>query len=153
MLRLEIGGMVVGLFEHTMVDEQTLQLDTGDLLLAYSDGVTEARNPDGEEFGEERLLASVQANSDLAPSELLQSVFSAVHEFSAGATQADDLTLLVLRFAGCYVAGRMGCAEMIRRLAWSLSDMTSRNLAPFTASDYNQLMIQVSTPGVSTRWE
>ena len=152
MLRLEIGGMVVGLFEHTMVDEQTLQLDTGDLLLAYSDGVTEARNPDGEEFGEERLLASVQANSDLAPSELLQSVFSAVHEFSAGATQADDLTL-VLRFAGCYVAGRMGCAEMIRRLAWSLSDMTSRNLAPFTASDYNQLMIQVSTPGVSTRWE
>jgi len=51
------------------------------------------------------------------------------------------------------VAGRMGCAEMIRRLAWSLSDMTSRNLAPFTASDYNQLMIQVSTPGVSTRWE
>ena len=153
MLRLEIGGMVVGLFEHTMVDEQTLQLDTGDLLLAYSDGVTEARNPDGEEFGEERLLASVQANSDLAPSELLQSVFSAVHEFSAGATQADDLTLLVLRFAGCYVAGRMGCAEMIRRLAWSLSDMTSRNLAPLMESDYNQFMIQVSTPGVSTRWE
>ena len=47
-MRLETGGMVVGLFEHTIFDEQTLQLETGDLLVAYSDGVTEARNPDGE---------------------------------------------------------------------------------------------------------
>ena len=95
----------------------------------------------------------LRANCDLAPSELLQCVFNAVNQFSAGATQADDLTLLVLRFSGCYVAGRMGCAEMIRRLAWSLSDMTSRNLWPVHGGDSNQLMIQVSTPGVSTRWE
>ena len=50
--RLETGGMVVGLFEHTNFDEQTLQLETGDLLVAYSDGVTEARNFEGHEFGE-----------------------------------------------------------------------------------------------------
>jgi hypothetical protein len=98
-LHLETGGTVVGLFEHTF-DQQTLQLETGDLLVAYSDGVTEARNPVGEEFGEERLLACVQANSDLAPSEPLQSVFNEVNEFSAGTAQGDDLTLLVLRFAG-----------------------------------------------------
>jgi len=99
-LRLETGGMVVGLFEHAF-DEQTLQLEPDDLLVAYSDGVTEARNPDGEEFGEERLLACVRDNCNLAPSELLQCVFNAVNQFSAGATQADDLTLLVLRFSGC----------------------------------------------------
>jgi serine phosphatase RsbU (regulator of sigma subunit)/ketosteroid isomerase-like protein len=99
-LRLETGGMVIGLFEHTIFNEQTLQLATGDLLVAYSDGVTEARNPDGEEFGEEGLLACVQAYDDLAPSELLQRVFNEVKEFSAGAAQGDDLTLLVLRFAG-----------------------------------------------------
>ena len=99
-LRLETGGMVVGLFEHTTFDEQTLRLEPGDLLVAYSDGVTEARNPDGEEFGEERLLACMRGNRDLAGSELLQCVFDAVHEFSAGTAQGDDLTLLALRFVG-----------------------------------------------------
>jgi phosphoserine phosphatase RsbU/P len=62
--------------------------------------VTEARNEAGDEFGEERLLACVRANSGLAPTELLQCVFDAVHQFSAGSPQGDDLTVLVLRFAG-----------------------------------------------------
>jgi steroid delta-isomerase-like uncharacterized protein len=99
-LRLETGGMVVGAFEQAIFDEQTLQLEPGDLLVAYSDGVTEARNAESDEFGEERLLACVRANCDLAPTELLQCVFDAVHQFSAGTAQGDDLTLLVLRFAG-----------------------------------------------------
>jgi sigma-B regulation protein RsbU (phosphoserine phosphatase) len=98
--RLETGGMVVGAFEQTMFDEQTLQLEPGDLLVAYSDGLTEARNTEGDEFGEGRLLACVCANTDLAPTELLECVFDAVHEFSAGTAQGDDLTLLVLQFAG-----------------------------------------------------
>ena len=100
MVRLETGGMVVGAFEQVIFDEQTLQLEPGDLLVAYSDGVTEARNADGDELGEERLLACVCANCDLAPNELLQCVFDAVHQFSEGTAQGDDLTLLVLRFAG-----------------------------------------------------
>jgi len=99
-MRLETGGIVVGAFEQTMFDQQTLQLEPGDLLVAYSDGVTEARNEAGDEFGEERLLACVRANSGLAPTELLQCVFDAVHQFSAGSPQGDDLTVLVLRFAG-----------------------------------------------------
>ena len=68
--------------------------------MAYSDGLTEAQNPDGEEFGEEGLLACVRANCDLAPTELLKCTFDAVQQFSAGTAQGDDLTLLVLRFAG-----------------------------------------------------
>ena len=98
--RLETGGMVVGLFEHTNFDEQTLQLETGDLLVADSDGVTEARNFEGHEFGQERLLACVRANSDLGPADLLDGIFDAVDQFSAGTAQFDDLTLLALRFVG-----------------------------------------------------
>ena len=81
-------------------DEQTLQLEPGDVVVAYSDGLTEARNFGGEEFGEERLMTCVRANCDLAPTKLLECVFDAVHQFSAGTVQGDDLTLLVLRFAG-----------------------------------------------------
>jgi phosphoserine phosphatase RsbU/P len=91
-------------------DEQTLQLERGDLLVAYSDGVTEARNPDGEEFGEERLPAGARANSELPPRELLQIVFDAVHQFSAGAVQGDDLTLLLLRFTGAQLGDELTAA-------------------------------------------
>jgi sigma-B regulation protein RsbU (phosphoserine phosphatase) len=76
-LRLETGGMVVGAFEQAIFDEQTLHSEPGDLLVAYSDGVTEARKATGDEFGEERLLDCVRANTDLAPSELLECVFKA----------------------------------------------------------------------------
>ena len=76
--RLETGGIVVGVFEQACFDEQTLQLEPGDVLVAYSDGLTEARNLDGEEFGEERLMTCVRANCDLAPTKLLECVFDAV---------------------------------------------------------------------------
>jgi sigma-B regulation protein RsbU (phosphoserine phosphatase) len=98
-MRLETGGLVVGAFAAAF-DEQTLRLEPGDTLVIYSDGITEARNPDGEEFGEEQLLCCVMANRDLAPTELLECIFDAVHQFSAGSAQSDDLTLLALRFAG-----------------------------------------------------
>ena len=98
--RLETGGLIVGMFGHASFDEQTLKLEPGDTVVVYSDGVTEARNPDGEEFGEERLMCCIKANADLAPTDLLERLLDAVHQFSAGEAQSDDLTLLALRFAG-----------------------------------------------------
>jgi sigma-B regulation protein RsbU (phosphoserine phosphatase) len=98
--RLECGGMVVGAFERTIFDEDTQQLEPGDVLLAYSDGLTEARNSGGEEFGEERVLSCVQENCALSPSDLMERLLSSVTEFSGGAAQADDLTMLVLRYTG-----------------------------------------------------
>ena len=97
--RLETGGGVIGLFDDVRFDEQTLQLEPNDLLVAYSDGVTEARNVWGEEFGEERLLARVRDHCDEAAPKLLQSVFDAVDQFSVGSAQADDVTALVMRYA------------------------------------------------------
>ena len=98
--RLECGGMVVGAFEGTVFDEETYQLESGDVLVAYSDGLTEARDPGGDEFGEERLLSCVQANCTLSPPDLMECLLSTVHQFSAGTAQGDDLTVLVMRYSG-----------------------------------------------------
>jgi sigma-B regulation protein RsbU (phosphoserine phosphatase) len=98
--RLDCGGTIIGAFEDTIFDEETHQLESGDVLLAYSDGLTEARDASGEEFGEERLLSCVSANHVLPAKDLLERVLSTVHAFSAGAAQSDDLTMLILRYSG-----------------------------------------------------
>jgi steroid delta-isomerase-like uncharacterized protein len=98
--RLDCGGMVVGAFDHATFDDDTQQLEPGDVLVVYSDGVTEARDGSGEEFGEERLLSCVQANRARSPVEIVDSLLSTVQAFSAGAAQSDDLTMLVLRYRG-----------------------------------------------------
>ena len=98
--RLECGGMVIGAFDGAIFDEETYQLESGDVLVAYSDGLTEARDPAGDEFGEERLLSCVQANCALSPPDLMECLLSTVHQFSTGAAQGDDLTVLVLRYTG-----------------------------------------------------
>ena len=101
--RLETGGVILGAFEDAKFEEQTLQMEPGDVLVAYSDGLTEARSIEDEEFGEQRLLSWVQGHRELAPADLLDGLLSTVQQFSAGTAQGDDLTLLVLRFSGCSV--------------------------------------------------
>ena len=96
--RLETGGLIVGLFPQASYDEETLQLEDGDVLVVFSDGVTEAFNAAGEEFGETRLLACLEANRRCEPAHLLQKVLSCVQEFTASAAQSDDVTALVLKY-------------------------------------------------------
>jgi phosphoserine phosphatase RsbU/P len=98
--RLEKGGLILGLFEHATFEEGSATLEPGDLLVAFSDGVTEALSTEGEEYGEQRLLDCVQANREKSPPELLDSIFASVREFTAGAVQSDDVTALVLRYDG-----------------------------------------------------
>ena len=61
--RLETGGLILGLFPHATYEEETLQLEDGDTLVVFSDGVTEALNAAGDEFGEERLLPCIRRTS------------------------------------------------------------------------------------------
>jgi serine phosphatase RsbU (regulator of sigma subunit) len=96
--RLETGGLILGLFPHATYEEATLQLDDGDTLVVFSDGVTEALNGDGDEFGEERLLACVDEYRNCATGVLLERILASVRAFAAGATQNDDVTGLVLRY-------------------------------------------------------
>jgi sigma-B regulation protein RsbU (phosphoserine phosphatase) len=94
------GGPILGMFDEVTFDEETVQLERGDLVLVFSDGVTEAVSIDGAEFGEDRLVSCVEAQHDLEPAALVQHVLDTVHRFAAGAAQSDDATILVLRYGG-----------------------------------------------------
>jgi serine phosphatase RsbU (regulator of sigma subunit)/pSer/pThr/pTyr-binding forkhead associated (FHA) protein len=96
--RLETGGLILGLFPHATYEQETIQLDDGDTLVVFSDGVTEAQDSAGEEFGEQRLLPCIEACSSSAPGVLLDSILATVRTFSASAAQVDDVTALVLRY-------------------------------------------------------
>ena len=94
--RLMPTAMVVGLVDDWTCEVVDTAVGPGDLLVVYSDGITEAADAAGEEFGERRLLEVVAARRTAALPELLDAVFAAVRAFSAG-EQADDQTLLVAR--------------------------------------------------------
>ena len=96
--RLETGGLILGLFPQAVYVEETLELEDGDLLVVFSDGVTEAFNAAGEEFGEPRLLACLDANRQREPAGLLQKILSTVQEFTGSAAPSDDVTALVLKY-------------------------------------------------------
>src|SRR3954449_11177952 len=95
--RLETGGPIVGLFEGATYEEETITLNVGDWLIIYSDGVSEALSADGEEYGEERILACVRRDLEMEPQALLESLFADVRDFTRGAAQGDDITAMVLR--------------------------------------------------------
>ena len=70
--RLEAGGLILGLFPHAQYEEETVALEPDDRLVVFSDGVTEAFNAAGQDFGEERLLMCLDANRQASPKELLE---------------------------------------------------------------------------------
>jgi sigma-B regulation protein RsbU (phosphoserine phosphatase) len=96
--RLRGGGPVVGLFAEAAFEEETVQLEAGDTLVMFTDGVTEACNPDDEELGDERLLVCLREASSLPPADLLHRVFDTVREFCRGTEPADDVTVMVTRY-------------------------------------------------------
>ena len=91
------GGMPLGVFEEAKFGQQLLDLKTGETLLVYTDGVTEAMNPKRELFGEERLKGAIQGQSGLSPEKLTQRVVAEVAKFASGAEPSDDITLLAIQ--------------------------------------------------------
>jgi sigma-B regulation protein RsbU (phosphoserine phosphatase) len=94
---LVTGGMVIGLFEDCPYQQETIQLGPGDLIVAYTDGVTEAINRDAEEFSEARLRSLVASSAHLAAEELSQVIIRAVCDWRADQEQHDDLTLVIMK--------------------------------------------------------
>jgi serine phosphatase RsbU (regulator of sigma subunit)/ketosteroid isomerase-like protein len=101
--RFTKGGLMLGAFEHATFEQETVQLHPGDLVVAFSDGMTEAADGDGEEFGEVRVLECIEAHRELPPAAHLDRLFERVREFTNDAPQQDDLTALVLLYTGTAV--------------------------------------------------
>jgi serine phosphatase RsbU (regulator of sigma subunit) len=95
--RLETGGMVVGLLADRPFKQGTLELKTGDLLVAFTDGISEAMNAAEEEFGESRLMKAIEGCDSLTAAEMAKRLLGAVDTFVASAPQHDDMTLVVMR--------------------------------------------------------
>jgi sigma-B regulation protein RsbU (phosphoserine phosphatase) len=96
--RLEAGGIVLGLFPTAVYEEDAVQLQPGDTVVVFSDGVSEALDKAGEEFGDDRLCAAVTAALARPPQEILDALIDAVRVFAAGAAQNDDMTALIVRY-------------------------------------------------------
>ena len=94
---LAAPGCVLGAFEEVEPEERAVAIGPGDVLVFYTDGVTEARNPERGLFGEERLQATVEAHADASAQELQEAILAAVEEFTAGTPLSDDLTLFVVK--------------------------------------------------------
>jgi sigma-B regulation protein RsbU (phosphoserine phosphatase) len=95
---LETGGAPVGLFSDSEYQEGMVKLETGDLLIAFTDGLIEATNQDGEEWGLQGLLRTVDRGSQCSQDagDLVNRIFNTMDDFSKG-DQTDDATLAVLR--------------------------------------------------------
>ncbi len=94
--RLEATATVLGLFRNWSCHVAETRFDSGDVLCAYTDGITEATGRDGEEFGEARLLELLRAYAQHKPPAILRGIEEAVRQFRQG-EQEDDLTLMIAR--------------------------------------------------------
>lgn len=94
------GGRAVGWFPENPLHQTDMQLEPGDLLVYYTDGVTEAQSTKGEFFGEDRLAEIVQRCSDYSPQALTDEIVREVDEFAKGMPPFDDQTLVVVRYTG-----------------------------------------------------
>jgi phosphoserine phosphatase RsbU/P len=96
-LRLEAGGTVIGLLESFPFQQTNLTLQPGDMLVLYSDGVSEAMNPADEEWGETRMIETLERCQGLSAAQTIEYVMAGADTFASGAPQHDDMTLVVLR--------------------------------------------------------
>ena len=95
--QLSVGGTVVGMFPEMDYEEATVELGPGDVLLAFTDGVPEAHNPENEEFGEERLQQLLRQTAHLPADEISARISSEMKNWIGDAEQYDDLTFIVMK--------------------------------------------------------
>jgi sigma-B regulation protein RsbU (phosphoserine phosphatase) len=89
--------MILGILPMAQYQEAEVMLEPGDVLVLFSDGVTEAVDPEDHDFGEERLAKLVASMRERPATEIVQEVHRAVHAFTQGAPPADDITVVVAR--------------------------------------------------------
>jgi len=95
--KLAGGGLILGILPQAVYQETSVRMEPGDILVLYSDGVTEAADPQDEEFGEERLAVLAASLRDRPAAEIVEAIENAVNDFTQGAAPADDITVVVAR--------------------------------------------------------
>lgn len=96
-IRLDVGGPVVGLLPDIPYTEAVLTFEPGDLLVAYTDGISEAMDGNEDEWSEQRMLIAAESLKHRSAAEVLRGIFAAADAFTGTAPQHDDMTLLVLK--------------------------------------------------------
>lgn len=94
------GNMALGVMPDLPYQERTIHLEPGDSLFLYTDGISEAMNPKGEPFGDERLMTTCAALPHTSAKAMIGQVEQRVSAFVDGATQHDDMTMLSLLYKG-----------------------------------------------------
>ncbi len=92
--------MVVGLFSDVPFQQGAIEIEHGGMLVAYSDGLIEPENVYGEEYGTERLIDVASSNRENSPHVIAEAMMLAAEEWSGSPEQADDMTVIVMRFSG-----------------------------------------------------
>ncbi|MBA3242248.1 MAG: SpoIIE family protein phosphatase [Acidobacteria bacterium] len=100
MEQLGAGGLPLGIMPDAVFREGRTQLQVGDVLVAYSDGVTETQNPSGEEFGTVRLEQAITQNLDRSAAGIRDKIEAALSTFAQGTPAVDDITLLIVKRTG-----------------------------------------------------
>jgi phosphoserine phosphatase RsbU/P len=94
---LDVNGTVVGAFPFSKYDESKVKLESGDLLVCYTDGITEPENEYGEMFGEERLIELVLKHAEREDTKIIETVMEAVRQWTNSPELSDDMTLVLAR--------------------------------------------------------
>jgi len=95
--RLDVNGTVVGAFPFSSYGESRVQMKSGDLLVCFTDGITEPENEYGEMYGEDRLMDLIARNANRSEEEIIEVVLSSVHQWTATEELQDDMTILLAR--------------------------------------------------------
>jgi phosphoserine phosphatase RsbU/P len=99
-IELDSTGLPLGMFGDSQFVSSGVKLQPSETLLLFTDGVTEANDASGAEFGIDRLRASINGSANGRPTDLLQTCVNAVAAFRNGAARNDDLTMLALKYTG-----------------------------------------------------
>jgi len=96
-IELQATGLPIGVVENTTYDESNFTIDPGDILLIYSDGVTEAINPQNEQFGISRLIELVKKYAEKSSNQLVEAIFEAINSFICNEEIQDDISIIAIK--------------------------------------------------------
>ena len=98
--RLEVGGSVIGMMDFAAFTEGSVVINPGDVLLGFTDGISECMNPRDEEWGDDRLMEVLRGSRGFPAADLVARIMTEADAFASGAKQHDDMTLIVMKVAG-----------------------------------------------------